>query len=177
MKKNNEVLILIILLSLLAAGCKKEGGLYIEGKKLSFVELENDISEFYSKFASDAWNKKISVTDKTSEETDAELIKYTDLEGNVLRYEIVIYGETGKATLDYYFIKDYIYVKILSEYYTFPINASEENMPYVLYRTFQEGIIYKEDIYKLEGKSLVKSNVKDMGLRYTSLAEIEKTLK
>jgi len=33
-------------------------------------------------------------------------------------------------------------------------------MPYVLYRTFQEGIIYKEDIYKLEGKSLVKSNVK-----------------
>jgi len=43
---------------------------------------------------------------------------------------------------------------------SFPINASEENMPYVLYRTFQEGIIYKEDIYKLEGKSLVKSNVK-----------------
>jgi len=177
MKKNIEVLILSILLSLLAAGCKKEGGLYIEGKKLSFTELENDISEFYSKFASDAWNKKISVTDKTSEETDAELIKYTDLEGNVLRYEIVIYGETGKVTLDYYFIKDYIYVKILSEYYTFPINASEENMPYVLYRTFQEGIIYKEDIYKLEGKSLVKSNVKDMGLPYTSLAEIEKTLK
>ena len=177
MKKNIEVLILIILLSLLAAGCKKEGGLYIEGKKLSFVELENDISEFYSKFAADAWNKKISVTDKTSEETDAELIKYTDLEGNVLRYEIVIYGETGKVTLDYYFIKDYIYVKILSEYYTFPINASEENMPYVLYRTFQEGIIYKEDIYKLEGKSLVKSNVKDMGLRYNSLAEIEKILK
>ena len=168
---------MIILLSLLAAGCKREGGLYIEGKKISFTELENDISEFYSKFAADAWNKKISVTDKTSEETDAELIKYMDLEGNVLRYEIVIYSETGKATLDYYFIKDYIYVKILSEYYTFPINASEENMPYVLYRTFQEGIIYKEDIYKLEGKSLVKSNVKDMGLRYTSLAEIEKTLK
>ena len=168
---------MIILLSLLAAGCKREGGLYIEGKKISFTELENDISEFYSKFAADAWNKKISVTDKTSEETDAELIKYMDLEGNVLRYEIVIYSETGKATLDYYFIKDYIYVKILSEYYTFPINASEESMPYVLYRTFQEGIIYKEDIYKLEGKSLVKSNVKDMGLPYTSLAEIEKTLK
>ena len=177
MKKNIEVLILIILLSLLAAGCKKEGGLYTEGKKLSFAELENDISEFYSKFAADAWNKKISVTDKTSEETDDELIKYTDLEGNVLRYEIVIYVETGKATLDYYFIKDYIYVKRLSEYYTFPINASEENMPYVLYRNFQEGVIYKEDIYKLEGKSLVKSNVKDMGLPYTSLAEIEKTLK
>ena len=172
MKKNIEVLILIILLSLLAAGCKKEGGLYTEGKKLSFAELENDISEFYSKFAADAWNKKISVTDKTSEETDDELIKYTDLEGNVLRYEIVIYGETGKATLDYYFIKDYIYVKRLSEYYTFP-----SNVPYVLYRNFQEGVIYKEDIYKLEGKSLVKSNVKDMGLPYTSLAEIEKTLK
>lgn len=177
MKKSIKVLILITLLSLLAVGCKREGGLYIEGKKLSFTELENDISEFYSKFAADAWNKKISITDKTSEETDAELIRYTDLEGNVLRYEIVMYGETSKATLDYYFIKDYIYVKRLNEHYTFPINASEENMPYVLYRTFQEGIIYKEDIYKLEGKSLVKSNVKDMELPYTSLAEIEKTLK
>ena len=177
MKKNIKVLMLIVLFALLASGCNNEGGLYIEGKKLSFVELENDISEFYSKFAADAWNKKISVTNTTSEEIDAELIKYADLEGDVLRYEIVMYGETGKSTLDYYFIKDYIYVKKLSEYYTFPINASEENMPYVLYRTFQEGIIYKEDIYKLEGKSLVKSNVKDMGLRYTSLAEIEKTLK
>ena len=44
MKKNIEVLILIILLSLLAAGCKNEGGLYIDGKKLSFAELDNDIN-------------------------------------------------------------------------------------------------------------------------------------
>ena len=63
MKKSIKVLILITLLSLLAAGCKREGGLYIEGKKLSFTELNNDISEFYSKFAADAWNKKISVID------------------------------------------------------------------------------------------------------------------
>ena len=107
---------------------------------------------------------------------DGEVIKYIDANNKVLRCTVIIYGESEKLTSDYYFIEDYIYVTMLDEYYTYPIYYSYNRPADIMYKTFEEKIIYEGMIYELVNGEFVKTNIKDIKIPYTSLQEINKAI-
>ena len=90
--------------------------------------------------------------------------------------DVIIYGESEKLTSDYYFIEDYIYVTMLDEYYTYPIYYSYNRPADIMYKTFEEEIIYEGMIYELVNGEFVKTNIKDIKIPYTSLQEINKAI-
>ena len=160
--------IYILLLSyVLITSCGKNTS--INNKKIDMDNLQNSVSEYYDKFTAEYLRGEITVTDMPLIGRDGEITRYSDENGNTLRYTLVICGETGKTVYEYYYIKEYIYINILDENYTCPIY---EKTPYILYRTLKEGVIYKNIIYRLENGKAVESNLKNIGLLYKTEEEL-----
>lgn len=159
MKKVIYILIVYCILSITACGKNA----FINNKKIDIGNVQSSISEYYDELTSKYLQGKITVTNKALIGRDGELTRYTDESGNILRYTLLLYGETGKTTCDYYFITGYIYVNVLNENYICPIY---ERTPYTLYRTLKEGVIYKNTIYRFENGKAIESNLKDIGLLY-----------
>ena len=160
-----------LFLCILMAGCDKTADTDREG--LNIDTVREDVQEYNSNLVNKYISGQVKVIDKSlveSQGIDGEIKQYENVEDHsILRYTVAMFGETGRSISEYYVIKDYIYVTVLEEYYIAPIY---EKGPDVLYRTFKEGVIYKDMIYQLEKGDLIQSNRKDMRLPYTSLTEL-----
>ena len=174
MKNNIKFLSLFLVLCILITGCVNSA--FGDSKKINTEDIRSNINEFYGKFSYDYLKEKIIVVNKDIIGLDGEVIKYIDANNKVLRCTVIIYGESEKLTSDYYFIEDYIYVTMLDEYYTYPIYYSYNRPADIMYKTFEEKIIYEGMIYELVNGEFVKTNIKDIKIPYTSLQEINKAI-
>ena len=141
-------------------------------KKININNIKSDISGFYKKFSTDYLDEEITVVNKDIIGRDGEVVKYIDTNNKVSRCTVIIYGEDEKSTSEYYFIDGSIYVTTLKEYYTYPIYYSYNRPIDIMYRTFDEAVIYDGMIYELVNGEFIKKNIEDIKIPYTSLQEI-----
>ena len=141
-------------------------------KKINIDNINSDISGFYKKFSTDYLDEEITVVNKDIIGRDGEVVEYIDTNNKVSRCTVIIYGEDEKSTSEYYFIDGYIYVTTLKEYYTYPIYYSYNRPIDIMYRTFDEAVIYDGMIYELVNGEFIKKNIEDIKIPYTSLQEI-----
>ncbi len=135
----------------------------VNAKKVDIADIQSSVDEYYDEFTDEYSRGEITVTNKELVGRDGEITRYVDKNGNILRYTLLLYGETGKVEYDYYFIKEYIYVNIFAEQYVCPVY---EKKTYTLYRTLKEGVIYGNTLYKFEKGKAIESEDEDFGLLY-----------
>lgn len=172
MKSNIKFPVLFLVLCILITGCMDSSF----NKKININNIESDINGFYKKFSTDYLNEEITVVNKNIIGWDGEVVKYIDANNKVSRCTVIIYGEDEKSTLEYYFIDGYTYVTILKEYYAYPIYYSYNRSIDIMYRTFDEVVIYDSMIYKLVNGEFIKKNIEDIKMPYTSLQEINEAI-
>ena len=168
MKSNIKFLSLFFVLCILITGCMDSSF----NKKININNIKSDISGFYKKYSTDYLDEEITVVNKDIIGRDGEVVKYIDTNNKVSRCTVIIYGEDEKSTSEYYFIDGYIYVTTLKEYYTYPIYYSYNRPIDIMYRTFDEAVIYDGMIYELVNGEFIKKNIEDIKIPYTSLQEI-----
>nr|WP_314098609.1 hypothetical protein [uncultured Lachnoanaerobaculum sp.] len=168
MKSNIKVLSLFFVLCILITGCMDSSF----KRKINIDNINSDISGFYKKFSTDYLDEEITVVNKDIIGRDGEVVEYIDTNNKVSRCTVIIYGENEKSTSEYYFIDGYIYVTTLKEYYTYPIYYSYNRPIDIMYRTFDEAVIYDGMIYELVNGEFIKKNIEDIKIPYTSLQEI-----
>nr|WP_314505649.1 hypothetical protein [uncultured Lachnoanaerobaculum sp.] len=161
--------LLIIFICMFIAGCARLKNI----DSINAKKIKNEVDEYYSKFSAQSMLGNIKTVNKLSTEWDGEITKYIDKEDKVCRCSIVVFGETGRSTSEYWFLDKYIYVEELKEYYSYPIYIDYTRPVDVLYRTFNEYIIYKGEVYLLEGGHFKKAEDK---LPVSSLEEIDKAM-
>jgi len=83
-----------------------------------------------------------------------ELTVYRNDKGEDIRYQIQLYGETGRSVTDYYLCEHFIYVNEEKEYYSSQMLA--ENYDDVLYRKTTDWIILEDGIYLLQDNGEMK---------------------
>ena len=142
---------------------------FVNNKKIDIADIRSSVSEYYDELADGYLRGEITVTNKELIGRDGEITRYLDKNGNILRYTLLLYGETGKAIYDYYFIKEYIYVNVLDEKYICPVY---EKTTYTLYRTLKEGVIYGETLYRFENGRAIESELEELGLFYRTEEEL-----
>lgn len=81
------------------------------------------------------------------------ITRYEDKTGNVLRYRLIRYGETGKTEENYYFLDEAIYYTILEDMYDSHISVMyRSDAPAdILYRTFKEVIMMDGKAWNYSG--------------------------
>lgn len=156
-----KIIYILLLSCVLITGCAKNT--FANNKKIDIDKIQSSVNEYYDEFTAGYLRGEIAVTNKPLIGRDGEITRYTDKNGNTLRYTLVICGETGKILYEYYFIN------ILDENYTSPIY---EKTPYILYRTLKAGVIYKNTIYRLENGEAIESDARTMGLFYKTEEEL-----
>ena len=167
MKRNYRFLIICVCIFIVGcAGLKSGDG--INAKK-----IKKELDEYYSKFSGQSMIGNIKTVNKTATEWDGEITKYIDKENKVCRCSIAVFGETGRSTSEYWFLDKYIYVEKLEEYYSYPVYIDYTRPVDVLYRTLNEYIIYKGEVYLLEGEHFKKTEDK---LPVNSFEEIDKAM-
>ena len=142
---------------------------FVNNKEINITDIRSSIGEYYDELTDGYLRGEIIVTNKELTGRDGEITRYVDKNGNILRYTLLLYGETGKAIYDYYFIKEYIYVNVLDEKYMCPVY---EKTTYTLYRTLKEGVIYGNLLYKFEKGEAIESELEDLGLLYRTEEEL-----
>ena len=172
MKSNIKFLSLFFVLCILITGCMDSSF----NKKINIDNINSDMSGFYKKFSTDYLDEEITVANKDIIGRDGVVVKYIDTNNKVSRCTVIIYGEDEKSTSEYYFIDGYIYVTILKEYYTYPIYYSYNRPIDIMYRTFDEAVIYDDMIYELVNGEFIKKNIEDIKMPYTSLQEINEAI-
>ena len=160
---------LIIFICIFIAGCARLKNI----DSINAKKIKNELDEYYSKFSAQSMLGNIKTVNKLSTEWDGEITKYIDKENKVCRCSIVVFGETGRSTSEYWFLDKYIYVEELREYYSYPIYIDYTRPVDILYRTLNEYIIYKDKVYLLEGGYFKKTENK---LPVNSLEEIDKAM-
>ena len=172
MKSNIKFPGLFLVLCILISGCMDSSF----NKKININNIKSDLNGFYKKFSTDYLNEEITVVNKDIIGWDGEVVKYIDANNKVSRCTVIIYGEDEKSTSEYYFIDGYTYVTILKEYYTYPIYYSYNRPVDIMYRTFDEAVIYDGKTYKLVNGEFIKKNIEDVKMPYTSLHEINEAI-
>ena len=172
MKNNIKFISLFFALCILITGCMDS----VFTKKINTDNIKSTVNEFYRKFSTDYLNEEITVVNKDIIGWDGEVVKYIDTNNKVSRCTVIIYGEDEKSTSEYYFIDGYIYVTTLKEYYTYPIYYSYNRPIDIMYRTFDEAVIYDGKIYKLVNGEFIKKDIDDVKMPYTSLHEINEAI-
>ena len=160
MKSNIKFPGLFLVLCILISGCMNSSF----NKKININNIKSDL------------NEEITVVNKDIIGWDGEVVKYIDANNKVSRCTVIIYGEDEKSTSEYYFIDGYTYVTILKEYYTYPIYYSYNRPIYIMYRTFDEVVIYDSMLYKLVNGEFIKKNIEDIKMPYTSVQEINEAI-
>ena len=174
MKNNIKFSSLFLILCILITGCVNLA--FKDSKKINAEDVRKNINEFYGKFSSDYLKETIIVVNKDIIGWDGEVTTYIDANNKVLRCTVIIYREVGRWTSDYYFIEGYVYVTMLNEYYSYPIYYSYNRPIDIMYRTFEEEIIYEGMVYDLVNGEFIKTNIEDIKVPYTSLQEINKAI-
>lgn len=77
----------------------------------------------------------------------ADIIKYSDLLGNCLRYELHYYGETGNRTVNYYLCEDFYWVNDRRNHYSSWIYHPEYSN--VLYSEVANWIVMYGTVYSM----------------------------
>ena len=97
MKRNYRFLIICVCIFIVGcAGLKSGDG--INAKK-----IKKELDEYYSEFSAQSMLGNIKTVNKLSTEWDGEITKYIDKENKVCRCSIVVFGETGRSTSEYWF--------------------------------------------------------------------------
>lgn len=122
-------------------------------------EIDNYMLQFISAYSATG-NLKIERYDYIFSDSSegSEIKRYIENNGNVLRFRIIYYGETGKREDNYYLLNGYMYCTSLKEFYGGSITQTDAE---VLYRTFDEGIMIGKNFYQLDtntGKYIEKDN-------------------
>ncbi len=94
--------------------------------------------------------------------------KYVDSKGNVIRYNLVIYGETGKMIIDYYVLDDIkLYVVELYETYSSPILGIGGSD--ILSYDMKKYIVDGNDVYYLDdvAKNIIDTNQEEANVYMT----------
>lgn len=78
-------------------------------------------------------------------ENGATIIKYSDLSGNTLRYELHYYGETGNRTVNYYLCENFYWISSQMNYYSSQI--FKPDYLNVLYSEMDNWIVMGETVY------------------------------
>ena len=77
----------------------------------------------------------------------ADIIKYSDLSGNCLRYELHYYGETGNRTVNYYMCEDFYWINDQRNHYSSWIYHPEYSN--VLYSEVANWIVMYGTVYSM----------------------------
>ena len=182
--RKKSFLILMILLILLLSGCKQSlaemksesentDALSENDGELLSDDIKKEISDYFNQFMTEYMLPKEIDIDKRALEGESteggEIVRYKNSNGLIIRYRLTYYGEMGVATMNYYFLKDFIYYSDLLEYYSSPIYMGETD---ILYRELKEGVIIKGICYQYDGISNTYSNIDVIEIPYNSLAEL-----
>ena len=101
-----KIIYILLLSCVLITGCSKNT--FVNNKKIDIDKVQSNVNEYYDEFTAGYLRGEIAVTNKPLIGRDGEITRYTDKNGNTLRYTLVICGETGKVLYEYYFVKEYI---------------------------------------------------------------------
>ena len=139
----------------------------IDEYRMHFIEL-------YTSNAMEETEDRISIEEKEIDYGDngepATLIKYTDLSGAKLRYQLQFYGETGRSCIDYYLCKDFVLITRKNDYYSsWVLTAGYSD---VLYSTIENWIVIDENVYVLHGDGELEK-IEKTQLEVPMLEEIE----
>ena len=116
----------------------------IEEYRMHFIEL-------YTSNAMEETEDRINIEEMEIDYGDngepATLIKYTDLSGEKLRYQLQFYGETGRCSIDYYLCKDFLLISKKYDYYSSWVLTADYSD--VLYSTIDNWVVIDENTYIL----------------------------
>ena len=146
---------------------------------LSDIEQEIDeyrmhFIELYTSNAMEETEDRINIEEMEIDYGDngepATLIKYTDLSGEKLRYQLQFYGETGRSSIDYYLCKDFVLISRKNDYYSSWVLTADYSD--VLYSTIENWIMIDENVYILHSDSELEK-IEKTQLEAPALEEIE----
>lgn len=158
--KNSWFMITTIFISLALSGCFVKSTNVYESEKQTNVnsellndrdvkeEIDNYMSQFISAYSTPG-NLKIENYDYIFSDSSegSEIKRYSENNGNVLRFRIIYYGETGKKEDNYYLLNGYMYCTSLREFYGGSITQTDAE---VLCRSFDDGIMIGKNLYQLD---------------------------
>ena len=139
------------------------------------AEYRTNFIELYTSTAMEETESQINIEEMETDFGDngepATLIKYTDSSGEVLRYQLQFYGETGQCSIDYYLCKDFVLISRKNDYYSsWVLTAGYSD---VLYSTIENWIITDEDACILHSNGELEK-IEKTQLEVPMLEEIEK---
>ncbi len=139
----------------------------IEEYRMHFIEL-------YTSNAMEETEDRINIEEMEIDYGDngepATLIKYTDLSGEKLRYQLQFYGETGRSSIDYYLCKDFVLISRKYDYYSSWVLTADYSD--VLYSTIENWIVMDENVYFLHSDGELEK-IEKTQLEAPTLEEIE----
>lgn len=139
----------------------------IEEYRMHFIEL-------YTSNAMEETEDRINIEEMEIDYGDngepATLIKYTDLSGGKLRYQLQFYGETGRSSIDYYLCKDFVLISRKNDYYSSWVLTADYSD--VLYSTIENWIVIDENVYILHSDGELEK-IEKTQLEAPALEEIE----
>ncbi|GEM_PF-6622829 len=102
------------------------------------------------------------------------ITRYLDENGNITRYKIKLYGETGRSETDYVFVDDIIYYFKLIEEYNAPIYVENSN---VTYQYFEKGMIKEGRYYQYNETNKEFQPVENIEIPYQSQEDLNTLFK
>ena len=142
-------------------------GQEIEEYRMHFVEL-------YTSNAMEDTEDRINIEEMEIDYGDngepATLIKYTDLSGEKLRYQLQFYGETGRCSIDYYLCESFVLISKKNDYYSSWVLTADYSD--VLYSTIENWIVIEENVYVLHSHGELE-RIEKTQLGAPALEEIE----
>lgn len=116
-------------------------------------EIEEYIQRFVSLYTSNALEDtqdQMIIEERgffADNESKVNIIKYSDLSGNCLRYELHYYGETGNRTVNYYLCENFYWISDQKNYYSsWHLNPEYLN---ILYSEVDNWIVINEKTYHM----------------------------
>lgn len=146
--------LVIVMIALASMGCVQQETEESQKAEIDVKqEIETYMEDFVSSYMSEicGGDQKILMQTKDIYVDDfgypVELTVYRNDKEEDIRYQIQLYGETGRSVTDYYLCEHFIYVNEEKEYYSSQILT--ENYNDVLYRKTTDWIILEDEIYLL----------------------------
>ena len=153
-KKVNRIkFLLTLMLALALAGCAPQETEESQKTEIDVQQgIETYMEEFVGMYMSEicGGDQKVFMQSKEVYADDfggpIELTVYKNDQGEDIRYQVQLYGETGSSVTDYYLCEDFIYVNQEKNYYSSRILAL--NYDDVLYRETTDWIILDDTVYE-----------------------------
>ena len=167
-KWKQAVVLLFSGLCLFACG-KDEAEQNLPDIEQEIAEYRMNFIELYTSTAMEETESQINTEEMEIDFGDngepATLIKYMDSSGEVLRYNLQFYGETGQCSIDYYLCKDFVHISRKNDYYSSWILTAGYSD--VLYSTIENWIVTDENI-DIFMQEMIKNEGRNPRLTVTS---------